>query len=91
MTEQDFLWYLIKVGVPIVALVTPLLKLNGSIIRLNERLETVLNHNNTQDLRLNKHSEQIDDLTLRSENHNARIMNLEQKECKYEMSNKRGE
>lgn len=91
MTEQDFLWYLIKVGVPIVALVTPLLKLNGSIIRLNERLETVLNHNNTQDLRLNKHSEQIDDLTARSENHNARIKNLEQRECKYELSNKRGE
>lgn len=91
MTEQDFLWYLIKVGVPIVALVTPLLKLNGSIIRLNERLETVLNHNNTQDLRLNKHSEQIDDLTLKSENHNARIMNLEQRECKFELSNKRGE
>jgi len=69
---------LVKVGVPIVALVTPLLKLNGSIIRLNERLETVLNHNNTQDLRLNKHSEQIDDLTAKSENHNVRIMNLEQ-------------
>ncbi|SFE87467.1 hypothetical protein [Peptostreptococcus sp. D1] len=91
MTEQDFLWYLIKVGVPIVALVTPLLKLNGSIIRLNERLETVLNHNKNQDLRLNKHSEQIDDLTAKSENHNARIKNLEQRECKFELSNKRGE
>ncbi|MDY4129480.1 hypothetical protein [Peptostreptococcus porci] len=88
MTEQDFLWYLIKVGVPIVALVTPLLKLNGSIIKLNERLETVLNHNNTQDLRLNTHAKQIDELSTKTENHEARLVAVEKRECKYELVQK---
>lgn len=60
MTEQELLWNIVKVGVPIIAIVTPLLKLNSSIVRLIDRLDAISKHNDLQDSRINKHSQEID-------------------------------
>lgn len=70
MTEQEFLWYLIKVAIPIIAIATPILRLNSNIVKLNVNLENMREHNGVQDTRLNAHGEQLD-------NHEVRISVLE--------------
>lgn len=68
----------------LIAVITPVLKLNTSIVKLNTTLEHVLKEDKTRDNRLNKHSEEIDELRERQcENektlgkHDLRIGNLE--------------
>lgn len=94
MNEQDFLIYLLKVAVPLVTvaytvfkgITEPVNKLKEEIIKLEVSLNSVKEHNVTQDNRINKHSEEIDDLKLTTTNHESRISSLENRECRYEMS-----
>lgn len=73
MTEQEFVWYLIKIAIPIIAIATPILRLNSNIVKLNVTIENQREHNIIQDTRLNTHGEKLD-------NHEVRISVLEEKE-----------
>lgn len=88
MTNQEFI-YRIIIGVPVlVAFITPLLKLNASIVQLNATIESLNKDVGTQEKRINKHSEEIDVLKINVAKHDTRLTSLENKSCKYEESKK---
>ena len=71
-------------GVAIFSFVTPMLKLNSNITRMNTLLERIIEDNNRQDKRLDAHSERLDVIVeqqRRNEKiidiHELRISNLE--------------
>lgn len=94
MNEQDFLIYILKVAIPLATvaytvfkgITEPVNKLKEEIIKLEVSLNSVKEHNVTQDNRINKHSDEIDDLKLTAANHETRIISLENRECRYEIS-----
>lgn len=65
INEAEVMMYIIKTIIPLIAIITPLLKLNTSITKLSSQIEEITRHNNTQDYRLDKHSERLDDYGIR--------------------------
>lgn len=65
----------------LVALITPIIRLNSNITRLTtavENLENIVKEKTDKlDARVTKHGEQIDDLKLTQKEHETRIKQLE--------------
>lgn len=84
MEKQEFI-YSIIIGVPVlVAFISPILKLNSNIVKLNATIEGQTKDIVTQEKRLNKHSEEIDILKVDVAKHGTKIGALENRECRYE-------
>ena len=67
--------------VGLIAIISPILKLNGSVVRLTTCIENLekLVESRTKELsdRITRHGEEIDDLRAESVDHEARIKHLE--------------
>lgn len=67
--------------VSMIAIVTPIIKLNVNISRLNTTIamfqEDTEEKNKTLDKRVTEHGKQIDELEKKSVNHEVRILGLE--------------
>lgn len=65
----------------LVALITPIIKLNSNITRLTtvvERLEALVKEKTDRlDVRVTKHGEEIDELRLKQTEHDTRLRQLE--------------
>ena len=86
MEKQEFI-YSIFIGVPVlVAFISPILKLNSNIVKLNATIEGQTKDIVTQENRINGHSKEIDVLKIDVARHDTRLDNLEQRSCKYEES-----
>lgn len=70
--------------VGIMAIITPIMKLNTTIAKLDSTMEEIKKQNTTQDARINKHSEEIEHLNRLATEHEVKIKNLENRDCKYE-------
>ena len=68
--------------VAMIAIVTPIVKLNMNISRLNATIEALSKDtsekHSTLDRRVTKHGEQIDELEKIAVNHDTRITNIEE-------------
>jgi len=88
MANQEFV-YSVVVGVPVlIAFITPILRLNGNIVKLNATIESQNKDITTQENRINRHSEEIDDLKIDVARHDTRLNVLESRACRYEESKK---
>ena len=84
MTNQEFVYGAV-VGVPIlVAFVSPILKLNSSIVRLNSTIESQTKDIVTHGDSLKEHTQELDALKTNIVKHDMRISGLEKRKCKYE-------
>ena len=84
MTNQEFV-YSVVVGVPVlIAFVSPMLKLNSSIVRLNSTIESqtkdIVLHGDS----LKEHTQELDAIKTDIVRHGMRITVLEKRKCKYE-------
>lgn len=81
MTDTEFLGMLVIALCALLgligAVVTPLLKLNGTIEKLNGTLTNVLKENVTRDNRISEHGKQIDEHETKLIEHAVRIKHLE--------------
>ena len=84
MTNQEFV-YRVVVGVPVlIAFVSPMLKLNSSIVKLNSTIESqtkdIVLHGDS----LKEHTQELDAIKTDIVRHGMRITVLEKRKCKYE-------
>ena len=84
MTNQEFV-YSVVVGVPVlIAFVSPMLKLNSSIVKLNSTIERqtkdIVLHGDS----LKEHTQELDAIKTDIVRHGMRITVLEKRKCKYE-------
>lgn len=63
----------------IIKLLKPINDLNINIVRLTAAIERLVENDKVQDNRINKHGQEIDKLSLKWENHEQRLINLEGK------------
>lgn len=63
----------------IIKLLKPINDLNINIVRLTAAIERLIENDKVQDNRINKHGQEIDKLSLKWENHEQRLINLEGK------------
>lgn len=84
MTDAEFLGMLVIALCALLgligAVVTPLLKLNGTIEKLNGTLANILKENVTRDHRISEHGKQIDKHGKVLTEHEVRIKHLEGEE-----------
>ena len=78
MDKGDFLIMLIAAVGGLGSVITPILKLNSSIVRLNSLIESLNETSQILDKRITLHGKDIDDLKINIENHEIRISHLEQ-------------
>ena len=84
MTNQEFI-YSAVVGVPVlIAFVSPMLKLNSSIVKLNSTIESQTKDIVTHGDSLKEHTQELDVLKTNIVRHDMRISALEKRKCKYE-------
>lgn len=83
MSNVDFVATL-GVIVTLIAVVSPILRLNSNIVKLNANFENMLKSDEIRDKRLDQHGREINDLLLRQQAnekvldlHELRIDNLE--------------
>lgn len=70
MDESEAI-YMVVIGVgALIGVITPIIKLNTSIVKLTTVMEHLVEDDKKQDKRLNSHSRQLD-------NHEERIIKLE--------------
>ena len=84
MTNQAFV-YSVVVGVPVlIAFVSPMLKSNSSIVKLNSTIESqtkdIVLHGDS----LKEHTQELDAIKTDIVRHGMRITVLEKRKCKYE-------
>lgn len=90
MTEQEFLWFSIKVLAPtmtlVFALIKPVRSLTTAINKLESRLDLLAIENKNQNEKLDTINKQIENAQIKMEahsekiiNHDARIKNLERR------------
>lgn len=63
--------------VALIAVITPIVKLNNNIVKLNTTLEGIVIDNKTRDTHLTRHDEAIGEINKTVANHGARIKFLE--------------
>lgn len=63
----------------IIKLLKPINDLNINIVRLTAAIERLIENDKVQDNRIDKHGQEIDKLSLKWENHEQRLINLEGK------------
>lgn len=87
MSEIQTIGSLVVGGVAIISFVTPMLRLNSNITRMNTLLEKIIEDNERQDKRLDAHSSKLDKVVERQQNtekiidrHELRIFNLEKED-----------
>lgn len=86
MNEIQLIGSFVVGGVAIISFVTPMLKLNSNITRMNTLLEKIIEDNNRQDKRLDAHSDKLDKVIERQQRaekiidrHELRINSLEKR------------
>jgi len=77
MSEIEVIGAVILALTAIIGFITPILKLNSSITKLNVLLETLTAAQHVTDEKVNDHEDKIHDIQLRQENHEQRIQVLE--------------
>lgn len=84
MEKQEFI-YSIIIGVPVlVAFISPILKLNSNIVKLNATIESQTKDIVTHGDSLKEHTQELDALKTDIVKHDMRISGLEKRKCKYE-------
>ena len=78
MTWEIFVGITVLVGF-MIAVMTPIIKLNGSITKLNCSIDTLNENMATNEKRITEHGKQIDGLKQETVKMNGRIETLEQK------------
>jgi len=84
LSEQEFMWYFLRVGVPVIALVTPVLRLNATIVKLNENFKSLQRNYDVHTTRLNSHGIRLDEHEKLLAVHEERISELNKRECKFD-------
>ena len=83
MSEAEFIGMLVLALVVIigfiVSIITPMMKLNTSITKLNDTMERLLDDNETQDKRLDKHRDEIAELKTVTTRHDTEIKELQRR------------
>lgn len=77
MSEAEFLGMLIIALGALGVIITPIIRLNGSITELNAALKFIQQNNATRDARLNSHSAKLDAHEIKLTDHEVRLKNLE--------------
>ncbi len=77
MSEAEFLGMMVIAAGALAAIITPIIRLNTSITKLNTALEYMQHDDATRDNRLNAHAKQLDEHEAKLVNHEARLNNLE--------------
>lgn len=80
MPQTEFTGMLLVGLALLIGIITPVLKLNASIVKLTTTIDCMLKNDETRDERLKKHGEQIDENRHELVNHEGRIKSLENKE-----------
>ncbi|WP_304195378.1 hypothetical protein [Peptostreptococcus stomatis] len=84
MTSQEFI-YGVVIGVPVlIAFIRPFAKVSANVAELNSTIKNLNKDIITQENKVNKHSEEINDLKIVVTKHDTRLDNIEQRSCKYE-------
>lgn len=77
INDAEFLGMLIVAIGALVSFITPILKLNSSITRLNLLLENLTRDHEQTVLKVNSHDDKIQSLEVKITDHEARIQGLE--------------
>ncbi len=77
MQDQTIMGLLGFVGA-LAVVVTPIIKLNINITKLNSNFENMMNNDKIRDQRINTHGKEIDNLGKIVDRHELRIQNLEE-------------
>lgn len=77
MGQTEFIGMFIIACGSLIAVVTPIIKLNSSIVKLNTTLDCILKDDQTRDERISNHGKEIDDLNRTVDRHEVRISTLE--------------
>ena len=86
MNEANAVYTIVLGGGALIALITPILKLNTSIVNLTSAIEHMKELDEVRDRRITKHGQEIEhnkdiisDMKHELSNHEARIKSLEHK------------
>ena len=77
MNEAEVIGMVILALTAIVGFITPILKLNSSIVKLNILLESLTAAQKETDNKVSEHEEKIQNMRVTQENHEQRIQILE--------------
>ena len=80
MGEAEFIGMLVLAAAILIGLmvsiITPMLKLNTSIVKLNDTIERLFCDNARQDQRLDKHGKEIDEIKGTVARHDTELIHL---------------
>lgn len=83
MGEAEFIGMLILALVVVVGLivsiVTPILRLNTNIVKLNDSITMLIKDDERQNRRIEQHGKEIDDLKIKTAKHDVEIEDLKRK------------
>lgn len=77
MDQAQFIGMFIVACGSLIGVITPIIKLNSSIVKLNTTLECILKDDKNRDERISFHGKEIDNLNRVADKHELRISNLE--------------
>lgn len=77
MGEYQFVGMLVAAIASLAGVITPILKLNASIVRLTALLETLQTDLTKADRKIDEHTDAINHLNMITQDHDTRIKHLE--------------
>ena len=77
MGQTEFLGMFVIACGSLIAIITPIVKLNSSIVKLNTTLDHIIKEDKTRDERISNHGKEIDNLNRTVDRHEVRINTLE--------------
>lgn len=79
MEQTQFIGTLVVAAASLIAVMTPIIKLNGSIVKLNTTLDCILKEDKARDEQIKANEQKIELLNRLGDKHEIRISNLEDK------------
>lgn len=78
--QTEFIGMLVLAVITLVSFITPILKLNSSIVKLNLLLEELTADQAATTIKVDAHENKIHDIELKQENHEGRLKTLERQQ-----------
>lgn len=78
--QTEFLGTLVLAVITLVSFITPILKLNSSIVKLNLLLDELTADQADTTIKVDAHENKIHDIELKQENHEGRLKTLERQQ-----------
>lgn len=78
MSEAEMIGMLVVAAGALIAVITPIIRLNGSIVQLTYTLKSIQKNDEVRDQRLNAHSEELDEHAKTLERHDVEIKHLQE-------------